>query len=224
MSPILANIYLHYVLDEWFDKVVKQHIVGFCEIVRYADDFVCFVQRGSESIRVERALKNRFNKYGLEIHPTKSRTFSFGRFEQENAKRQNRRANTFDFLGFTHFCDKTRSGTFKVGRKTSRKKFTLKIKAMNLWLKGIRNLLQLKDWWKILQSKLRGHFQYYGVSGNYVSISKYYQLTLKLTKKWINRCSQKQSMNWEQFNQYLKTYPLPSPKIMFNLYALSHSM
>ncbi len=224
LSPILANIYLHYVLDEWFDKVVKQHIVGFCEIVRYADDFVCFVQRGSESIRVERALKNRFNKYGLEIHPTKSRTFSFGRFEQENAKRQNRRANTFDFLGFTHFCDKTRSGTFKVGRKTSRKKFTLKIKAMNLWLKGIRNLLQLKDWWKILQSKLRGHFQYYGVSGNYVSISKYYQLTLKLTKKWINRRSQKQSMNWEQFNQYLKTYPLPSPKIMFNLYALSHSM
>jgi len=152
LSPVLANIYLHYVLDEWFDKTVKHHINGFCEIVRYADDFVCFVQSGSEAIRVERALKNRFNKYGLEIHPTKSRTFSFGRFEQENARKQNRRSNTFDFLGFTHFCDKTRNGTFKVGRKTSRKKFATKIKAMNLWLKGIRNLLHLKDWWKIFQT------------------------------------------------------------------------
>ena len=224
LSPILANIYLHYVLDEWFDKVVKKHINGFCDIVRYADDFICVVQSSKEAKRVEKALKNRFNKYGLEIHPAKSRTISFGRYEQENAKKQNRRANTFDFLGFTHFCDKTRSGTFKLGRKTSRKKFQAKMKAMNIWLKSIRNVQHLKEWWKILRSKLRGHFQYYGISGNYVSISKYYQLTVRLTKKWINRRSQKQSMNWKQFNQYLEKYSLPKPKIMFNLYALSHSM
>lgn len=224
LSPILANIYLHYVLDDWFDKVVKNHINGFCDIVRYADDFICVVQSSKEALRVEKALKNRFNKYGLEIHPTKSRTLSFGRYEQENAKKGNRRANTFDFLGFTHFCDKTRTGTFKVGRKTSRKKFRSKIKAMNVWLKSIRNVLQLKDWWKILRAKLRGHFQYYGVSGNYVSISKFHYFTVKLTKKWINRRSQKRSMNWKQFNQYLDKYPLPKPKIMFNLYALSHSM
>jgi len=224
LSPILANIYLHYVLDDWFEKVVKGHINGFCDIVRYADDFICVVQYANESIRVEKALKNRFNKYGLELHPIKSRTISFGRYEQENAKRQKRRTNTFDFLGFTHFCDKTRSGTFKLGRKTSRKKFKSKMKEMNIWLKSIRNVQQLKDWWKILQSKIRGHFQYYGISGNYVSISKYYQLTVRLTKKWINRRSQKQSMNWEQFNQYLAKYSLPKPKIMFNLYALSHSM
>jgi group II intron reverse transcriptase/maturase len=224
LSPILANIYLHYVLDDWFEKVVKPHISGFCNIVRYADDFICVVQSANEAKRVEKALKNRFNKYGLEIHPDKSRTISFGRYEQENAKRQKRRPNTFDFLGFTHFCDITKTGTFKVGRKTSRKKFKAKMKAMNIWLKSIRNLLLLKDWWKILIAKIRGHFQYYGVSGNYVSISKYYQLTVRLTKKWINRRSQKQSMNWEQFNQYLEKYPLPKPKIMFNIYALSHSM
>ncbi|MEA1972971.1 MAG: group II intron reverse transcriptase/maturase [Candidatus Cloacimonadota bacterium] len=224
LSPILANIYLHYVLDDWFEKVVKQHINGFCDIVRYADDFICVVQSGSEASRVEKALKNRFNKYGLEIHPTKSRTISFGRYEQENAKKQKRRSNTFDFLGFTHFCDKTRNGNFKVGRKTSGKKFRAKMKAMNIWLKSIRNVQLLKDWWKILNAKLRGHFQYYGVSGNFVSISKYYQLTMRLTRKWINRRSQKQSMNWKQFNQYLEKYPIVKPKIMFNLYALSHTM
>jgi len=224
LSPILANIYLHYVLDDWFDQVVKAHIKGFCGIVRYADDFICVVQFANEAIRVEKALNNRFNKYGLELHPIKSRIISFGRYEQENAKRQKRRTNTFDFLGFTHFCDKTRSGSFMVGRKTSRKKFRTKMKEMNIWLKSIRNVQQLKDWWKILQSKLRGHFQYYGISGNYASISKYYQLTVRLTKKLINRRSQKQSMNWEQFNQYLAKYCLPKPKIMFNLYALSHTM
>ncbi len=224
LSPILANIYLHYVLDKWFDEIVKNHFNGFCSIVRYADDFVCFLQSGKDALSLEKGLRNRFNKYGLEIHPTKSRTFSFGRYEQENAKKQGRRANTFDFLGFTHFCDKTRKGAFKVGRKTSRKKLTSKIKAMNLWLKSIRNLLQLKDWWKILQAKLRGHLLYYGVSGNYPSIYRFYRLTVMLTKKWINRRSQKQSMNWEQFNQYLKTYPLPKPKITFNVYTSSHSM
>lgn len=224
LSPILANIYLHYVLDDWFATTVKEHIEGFCEIVRYADDFICVVQYASESKRVEKALKNRFNKYGLEIHPTKSRIISFGKYEQQNAKNQKRRSNTFDFLGFTHFCDKTRNGKFKVGRKTSRKKFRAKMKTMNNWLKSIRNCKQLKEWWKILCAKLRGHFQYYGISGNYVSISKFNKLTVELTKKWINRRSQKQSMNWEQFNLYLEKYPLPKPKIMFNLYALSHSM
>jgi len=173
---------------------------------------------------VERALKNRFNKYGLEIHPTKSRTISFGKYEQQNAKTRKRKANTFDFLGFTHFCDKTRKGKFKVGRKTSRKKFRAKMIAMNFWLKKISNLLPLKEWWKILRVKLRGHFQYYGISGNYISILKYYKLTIKYTRKWINRRSQKLSMNWKQFNQYLEKYSLPKPNIMFNLYTSSHSM
>ena len=134
LSPMLANIFLHYVLDTWFETTVKSHVRGFCEIVRYADDFVCVVRYADDARRIERGLRNRFNKYGLELHPTKSRNISFGRFERGNAKLQNRRANTFDFLGFTHYCDKSRKGNFKVGRKTSRKKYTAKCRAMNAWL------------------------------------------------------------------------------------------
>lgn len=224
LSPILANIFLHYVLDVWFETTVKSHIRGFCDIVRYADDFICVVQYANEAKRIEKALKNRFTKYGLEIHPTKSRTISFGRFEHENSKRQNRRSNTFDFLGFTHFCDKTRKGKFKVGRKTSRKRFSAKCKEMNSWLKSIRNLMKTKEWWKILKLKLAGHIQYYGVSGNYPAISKFYNRTLYLVHKWLNRRSQKKSMNWANFYKYLERYPLPKPKIKHNLYALSHAM
>ncbi len=224
LSPILANIFLHYVLDVWFETTVKSHIRGFCDIVRYADDFLCVIQYSDDAQRIERGLKNRFRKYGLELHPTKSRTFSFGRFEQEKSQRQNRRSNSFDFLGFTHFCDTTRSGKFKLGRKTSGKKFRAKCKALNLWLKSSRNKIKTKDWWKILRLKLFGHFQYYGISGNYISISKFYRRALFLTHKWLNCRSQKKSMNWERFYQYLDCYPLPKPKIKYNLYALSHAM
>lgn len=224
LSPILANIFLHYVLDVWFETTVKSHIRGFCDIVRYADDFLCVIQYSDDAQRIARGLKNRFRKYGLELHPTKSRTFSFGRFEQEKSQRQNRRSNSFDFLGFTHFCDTTRSGKFKLGRKTSGKKFRAKCKVLNLWLKSIRNKIKTKDWWKILRLKLFGHFQYYGISGNYISISKFYRRALFLTHKWLNCRSQKKSMNWERFYQYLDCYPLPKPKIKYNLYALSHAM
>ena len=179
LSPMLANIFLHYVLDTWFNETVKSSVSGFCELVRYADDFVCVVQSAEDAQRIEKALKARFERYGLEIHPDKSRAFSFGRFEGENAMRQNRRANTFDFLGFTHYCDKTRKGGFKVGRKTSRKKFKAKCKDMNLWLKSVRNLVKTKEWWKVLRAKLHGHYQYYGVSGNMPSISKYYSITVR---------------------------------------------
>jgi len=224
LSPMLANIFLHYALDTWFETTVKSRIKGFCEIVRYADDFLCVVQYVGESKRIEKGLENRLGKYGLEIHPEKSRSFSFGRFESENSKRQNRRANTFDFLGFTHFCDKTRKGKFKVGRKTNRKKFTEICKELNQWLKSVRNLVKTKEWWKILKAKLRGHFQYYGVSGNMPSISKYYRIAIRLVHKWLNRRSQKKRMNWDKLNEYLQCYPLPKPSIKHNFYTLSHAM
>lgn len=214
LSPILANIFLHYVLDEWFETTVKSHVRGFCELVRYADDFVCAVQYADDAERIERALKNRFRKYGLEIHPTKSRNITFGRFEKETAGKQNRKPNTFDFLGFTHYCTTSRKGKFKLGRKTSRKKFTAKCKEMNDWLKSVRNQFKTKDWWKTLAAKLRGHFQYYGVSENYVSIAKFYDRTTRLIHNWLNRRSQKQKMSWDKFSKYLKHYPLPRPKIV----------
>jgi RNA-directed DNA polymerase len=220
LSPMLANIFLHYVLDTWFETTVKNHVRGFCEIVRYCDDFVCVVRYSDDARRIMQGLKNRFNKYGLEIHPDKSRNISFGNFERENAHKQKRKANTFDFLGFTHFCDTSLKGNFKIGRKTSSKKFTAKCKEMNAWLKAIRNQVKTKDWWKILAAKLRGHFQYYAVSENYNGVVRFYKETMKMVKKWMNRRSQKRKMNWENFNSYLKHYPLPKPKIVHNFYSL----
>lgn len=222
LSPMLANIFLHYVLDTWFNKTVKSSVRGFCELVRYADDFVCVVQYAEDAQRIEEALKSRFERYGLEIHPDKSRAFSFGRFEMENAKKQNRRANTFDFLGFTHYCDKSRKERFKVGRKTSRMKFKAKCKDMNLWLKSIRNLVKTKEWWKVLRTKLQGHYQYYGVSGNMPSITKFFTITVRLVHKWLNRRSQKKRMSWSKLNDYLICYPLPKPSIKHSIYTLSH--
>jgi len=218
LSPMLANIFLHYVLDEWFETTVKSHARGFCELVRYADDFVCVVSYADDAERIEQALKNRFSKYGLEIHPTKSRKITFGHFERENAGKQNRKPNTFDFLGFTHYCDVSRKGNFKVGRKTSRKKFSAKCREMNNWLRAIRNRFKTKEWWKILAAKLRGHFQYYGVSENYADISKFYKLTIKMVRKWLNRRSQKRKMSWDKFTEYLEHYPLPQPRIVHNFY------
>jgi group II intron reverse transcriptase/maturase len=220
LSPLLANIFLHYVLDEWFETVVKSHVRGFCEIIRYADDWVGVVQYADDAKRIEKAFYNRFSKYGLEVHLDKSRRISFGRFEVENARKQKRRANTFDFLGFTHFCDKTRNGYFKLGRKTSRKKFVIKCKEMAQWLKSIRNKAAPKEWWNILAAKLRGHYQYYGVSGNYRGIKSFYIHTIRTLLKWLNRRSQRKSMSWNGFYKYLEHYPVPEPRICHNFYTL----
>lgn len=222
LSPMLSNIYLHHVLDTWFENVTKKHTKGYCELIRYADDFLCLVRYKEDAIKIEKALNERFKRCGLELHPEKTRILSFGRFERENARHQNRRANTFDFLGFTHYCEVTRKGKFKIGRKTSRKKFAAKCKDMNAWLKTIRNQVEAKDWWKILEAKLRGHYQYYGISENYESINRFYLITAKMVIKWMNRRSQKKSMNWEGFEKYLKLYPLPKPRIVHNFY-LSHA-
>jgi hypothetical protein len=224
LSPMLANIFLHYVLDIWFEGIVKKHVRGYCELIRYADDFICLVQYEGDAVRIERALKNRLGKYGLTIHPEKSRRFSFGRFEEQNAKRQKRKPNTFNFLGFTHFCTTTLKGKFKVGHKTNRKKFVKACKEMNQWLKAIRNACNIKEWWKILKAKLSGHYNYYGISGNYRSLANYFHTTKRLVCKWLNRRSQKKSMNWQELNNYLKCYPLPKPEIKMNIYTLSDAL
>ena len=220
LSPVLSNIFLHYVLDLWFEKKVKSHIKGQAYLVRYADDFICMTQYVGDARCIERALWARFSKFDLELHSEKTRTISFGRFERESANKQNRKANTFNFLGFTHYCHKGRIGNFIVGHKTSRKKFRAKCKEMNRWLKAIRNRMDAKEWWPVLCAKLRGHFQYYGVSGNGRSLQSFYELIIRLVYKWLNRRSQRKSFNWENFHKYLEKYPLPKPKIVHNIYTL----
>jgi len=221
LSPVLSNVFLHYVLDLWFEKVVKPGCRGACYLVRYADDFVCMVQYQEDAQAIEEALRERFRKFELELHPEKTRVMSFGRYEPENARRQERKANTFDFLGLTHYCGESRRGKFIVGRKTSRKKFRMKCRAMNAWLKSIRNVTGVKEWWPILAAKLRGHYQYYGVSGNMRSVRKFQAIVLRLVLKWLNRRSQKKSFNWPGYLEYVRRYPLPIPRIVHNLYTLS---
>ena len=221
LSPTLSNIFLHYVLDLWFEKKIRPPAKGACYMVRYADDFVCMVQYQDDARHIEQALRERFAKFGLELHAEKTRTISFGRYERENAQRQRRKANSFDFLGFTHFCGASRKGKFIVGRQTSRKKFRQKCTEMNDWLRKIRNLKKAKEWWPILAAKLRGHYHYYGVSGNMRSINRYYLNTLRLTRKWLNRRSQRKRFYWKGFINYLKHYPLPRPRIAHNFYTLS---
>lgn len=220
ISPILANIYLHYVLDLWFKIVIKRSSRGIAEMVRYADDFVICVQYQEEASRILVGLRERLKKFGLELSVEKSKVIGFGRFAVENAKKRGQRAGTFNFLGFTHYCDKTRKGKFKVGRTTERTRLRTKLKEMKDWLKAVRNTAQAKEWWSTVGAKLMGHFLYYGVSGNYRAIQRFYYLTIKLIFKWLNRRSQKQSFNWESFNIYLKRHPLPKPRIYHNYYTL----
>jgi RNA-directed DNA polymerase len=221
LSPILSNVFLHYALDLWFERRVKARTPGRCYLVRYADDFLCMVQNQGDAERIRRELQERLATFDLELHPGKTVVISFGRYERENAKRQGRNAHTFDFLGFTHFCGQSRRGKFIVGRRTSAKKFRQKCTALNAWLKAIRNAVKTKDWWPILAAKLRGHYQYYGVSGNMASLRRFQTTILRLVRKWLNRRSQRKRFSWQRFKEYLGHYPLPPPRIVHNLYTLS---
>jgi len=220
LSPMLANIFLHYVLDVWFEDEVKPQMRGECHLVRYADDFIVMVRYQDDAQKLMELLRGRFEQYGLQLHPDKTRVISFGRFETENARKQNRKANTFDFLGLTHYCAKSRYGKYMLGHRTSVKRLRKKLKEINLWLKAQRNMLKLAEIWKMVTAKLRGHYQYYGISGNYRGIYRYSQRVIRMLFKWLNRRSQRKSFNWEQFAQYLKKYPLPKPRIMFRLYEV----
>jgi RNA-directed DNA polymerase len=207
LSPMLSNIFLHYVLDLWFEKKVIPRIRGACNMVRYADDFICMVEHAGQAQRIIKVLRKRFAKFGLELHPEKTRVISFGRFERENASKQNRRPNTFDFLGFNHYCGKNRKGKFILFRKTSNKKFRKKCKEINNWLRTIRNYQKTSEWWPVLQAKLRGHYQYYGVSGNMLYLKEFYTLTERMVMKWLNRRNQLKLFNWESFRKYREYYP-----------------
>jgi RNA-directed DNA polymerase len=220
LSPLLANIFLHYVLDLWFERKVKPTVGGTCELVRYADDFVCLVQHRQDAEELEKLLRERFAKFGLTLHPEKTRTISFGRSERENARREGRRPNTFDFLGFTHYAGRSRKGTFLLGRKTSRKKFRKACHEIVAWLQQVRNTRPLREIWDELAAKLRGHYSYYGVSGNSRMIQKFGYVVIRAVQKWLNRRSQRRSFPWKRLKDYLKHYPLPRPRIVYRMYQL----
>lgn len=219
ISPILSNIYLHYALDLWVEKRLKVNLMGYVEMVRYCDDFVLLVQYKEEAENAMTFLKERLSKFGLVLSGEKTRRIEFGRFSKENAEKRGEKPDTFNFLGFTHYVDKTRNGKFKVGRKTRKDKLNRSLKEFGEWLKGTRNRVSIEEIWKLIAQKMRGHIGYYGVSENSRGIGEYYNAAIKLVHKWMNRRSQRKSMTWKEFNQYLKRYPLPKPKIRHNFYA-----
>ena len=219
ISPILANIYLHYILDLWFNGIAKKEIRGEAQLIRYADDFIIGVEHKDQAIKLQQMIQQRLAKFNLTLSEEKTKIIEFGRFARENCqKRNDRKPQTFDFLGFTHYCSTTKDSRFRLGTKTSKKKMNKSLKANKQWLKSIRNQLKQKEIWQQLKAKLQGHYNYYGISGNFPSIKCFYDKTVHLTFKWLNRRSQKKSFNWSEFDKYLKCYPLPKPKLMFQIY------
>jgi group II intron reverse transcriptase/maturase len=217
ISPILANIYLHYALDLWFKEVLRKTLKGYAEIVRYADDFVILVQYKEDCDRIMASLRERLAKFSLELSESKTSTIRFGRTANKNDKEN--KPGTFDFLGFTHFCAKTMAGKFKVGRKTSKSRFNRRVKEISEFLRINRNKYKLPELWVNIKQKLLGHYRYYGVSENGRCLYKYKLKVERLLFKWLNRRSQKQSFNWKSFNLYLRKYPLPKPKIYVSFYT-----
>lgn len=219
ISPVLANIYLHYVLDLWFEKQEKKKMAGYIELTRYADDFVIGTQHQGEAKQILTDLTERLKKFGLELSLEKTKIIEFGRFARENQTKKGKgKAETFNFLGFTHYCTTTRDGRFMVRIETSSKKLDKAVMEMKNWLKSVRNQKQLKEIWSLLKVKLQGHYNYYGVSGNIEGLKQYYQQTKRLLFKWTNRRSQKKTWNWESFERHLSLYPIPQPKLTYAIY------
>jgi RNA-directed DNA polymerase len=219
VSPILANLYLHYALDLWFEVVVKKACRGDASMVRYADDFVCCFQYKDDAERFYEALIKRLAKFHLQIAEEKTKILEFGRFAEENRKRKGQgKPLTFDFLGFTHYYSKSSKGKFRVKRKTSGKKFKLKVKAFKEWLKAERHQ-DVGKLMKTIRAKLTGHYRYYGITDNSRAMFLYKFQISKTLLKWLNRRSQRRSFTSEKFNLFLQRNPLPEPKIYVNIYG-----
>jgi len=209
VSPLLANTYLHEVLDEWFEKEVKPRMKGEAFLIRYADDAVLAFEREEDARRVHSVLPKRFGKYALEIHPEKTKLLDFRKPKRKDEDKGGK-PGSFDFLGFTHYWAKSLKGNWVVKRKTAMSRFRRAVTRINEWCRMNRHM-PLEDQHRILTQKLRGHYGYYGITGNSWWISKFCYQVKRLWRKWLSRRSQRGRINWEQFKQVLKRFVLPPP-------------
>ena len=198
VSPILANIYLHYCLDEWFQHVVKKHCRGEACLIRYADDFVCAFEREGDAERFYQVLGKRLEKFGLELSAEKTRVIAFDRGQSKQ--------EGFEFLGFEFRWGQDRQGKAHVERRTSRKKLRSSLDRFTEWCRQKRHC-PVKDWFKELKPKLQGYYNYYGVSGNYASLQQFFGEAMQILRKWLNRRSQRKSYSWEGFRAADRTFP-----------------
>lgn len=213
-SPILSNIFAHTVIDKWIEERVKRHCRGRIEIFRYADDMVICCQYKHDAERVKEALGKRLEKYKLKLNMEKTKLISFSKKQYNRGDKQ----GVFDFLGFTFYWGRTRKGQATPKLKTNKKRFRAKLKKINEWAKMVRNRYPLKQIWKLLEAKVRGHLQYYGVSHNIRSLEGFMYQVERIMFRWLNRRSQKRSFNWENFQKFTERNPLPKARICHKLF------
>jgi group II intron reverse transcriptase/maturase len=209
ISPLLSNLFPHEVLDDWFVKTVQPRMRGKASMVRYADDAVIICELKEDAERIYKVLGLRFEKYGLKIHPEKTRLLDF----TKPGSGQQKGNSSFTFLGFTHYWTKSRKGKWIVGRKTDSKRLARATTAVNAWCRANRHQ-PIQEQWETLKAKIIGHYAYYGISLNFRSISEFYDRVRTVWRKWLNRRGWRGTQDWKTFLNYLENWPLPKPRIM----------
>lgn len=211
-SPILANIYLHEVLDKWFENTVRPKLNGRAKLVRFADDFVCVFDREDDARRVMEVLPKRFEKYGLTLHPDKTRLIDFRKpFDPPKPGGKGNR-ESFDFLGLQHHWGISKNGKWCVKQKTSKNRLQRALATITEWCRKHRHD-PVRTQREKLEEKVRGHDVYYGVTGNARALYKFHDRVEEIWFKWLNRRSQKKSLSWEKYSAYLTRHPLPRPRM-----------
>jgi group II intron reverse transcriptase/maturase len=217
ISPLLSNIYLHYVLDLWFSKRVSRESRGEAYYYRFADDFLACFQYKSGAEAYQRRLEDRLEGFGLELAKDKTRCIEFGRYARENAYKRGEKPKEFTFLGFTHYCGKTKKGYFKVKRRTSRKKLGQSLRKFTDWAEKARRVLRKGEMLRQARGRVIGHLSYYAITDNSERCSYYVYRTKQILFKWLNRKSQRKAYTWESFTQALIWARWPQPSIRKDL-------
>jgi hypothetical protein len=194
---------------------------GEAYLIRFADDFICCFEREDDAVRYQAVLPKRLGRYSLEVAEEKTKLIRFGRFARRECQRRGEDApSTFDFLGFTHYCGTSRAGKFKLKRKTSGKKLRVKLKEMRLWFHHQLST-PVGEMWPVLNAKLRGHYQYYGINDNWPLLMAFREKVRRMAKRHLSRRSQTSYVNWGDFNRFTDLHPLASPKRLTDLIAMN---
>lgn len=215
LSPLLGNAYLHYVLDLWFTEEVRPRLKGRAMLVRYADDGVLGFERQDDAQRVMAVLGRRLERFGLTLHPEKTRLLDFRR--PLRSRGDGRSPTTFDFLGFCWYWRRTRRGSWSVACKTRRARLARAIKAVHTWCREHRHL-PVGQQHAALSRRVQGHLNYFGVNGNMASLTRFARQVTRSWFKWLNRRSQRARLTWDRFNDLLRDFPLPQPRIVVHIW------